>query len=72
LKEFGDFETYYTPTFRHPPIMGIESELDDIGLLREIKGLNLLCATDPVVKNVRRKEYDENLKTVEEKLKEKM
>lgn len=31
-----DFETYFTPAFRHPPITGNKDELDDIGLLREL------------------------------------
>lgn len=48
LKEFGDFETYYTPSFRHPPIQGIEDELDDIGLFKEIWSLNLCYLTDPI------------------------
>lgn len=41
LKEFSDFETYYTPDFRHPPIKGIVDELNDIGLLRELHGLGI-------------------------------
>ncbi len=36
FKEFGDFETYITPKFRHPPIKANESELSEIGLLKEI------------------------------------
>jgi hypothetical protein len=40
LKEFSDFESIFTPQFRHPPIFGAK-ELEDIGLLTEIKGLNL-------------------------------
>jgi len=39
LKEFSDFETYFTPEFRHPPVKGTYEELDDIGLLRELLGL---------------------------------
>ena len=31
-----DFETYFTPAFRHPPVTGTVEELNDIGLLREI------------------------------------
>lgn len=33
LKEFADFETYYTPCFRHPKIIGNGSEMEDIGIL---------------------------------------
>jgi hypothetical protein len=33
LKEFSDFETYYTPQFRHPKIVGNNTELGDIGIL---------------------------------------
>lgn len=33
LKEFSDFETYYTPEFRHPRIIGNSNELVDVGIL---------------------------------------
>ena len=36
LKEFCDFETYFTPNFRHPPIEGSMIEMDKIGLLKEL------------------------------------
>ena len=36
LPQIKDFETYFTPTFRHPPITGNIDELNDIGLLREL------------------------------------
>jgi hypothetical protein len=41
FKEFADFETYYTPDIRHPPIKGGYDELDDIGLLTELLKLRL-------------------------------
>lgn len=41
LKEFADFETYYTPRFRHPEILGNLKELDEIGLLGEFQNLEL-------------------------------
>jgi len=40
LKEFSDFETNFTPQFRHPPIRG-GTELKEIGLRREIKKLGM-------------------------------
>ena len=40
LKEFSDFETNFTPQFRHPPIRG-GTELKEIGLRREIKKLEM-------------------------------
>lgn len=45
LKEFSDFETYYTPEFRHPKIIGNTNELSDIGILGEFKNL-YLCDYD--------------------------
>lgn len=33
LREFSDFETYYTPEFRHPQLIGNRKELEDIGIL---------------------------------------
>ena len=41
LKEFSDFETYFTPEFRHPPIAGILEEIHDIGLLSELWNLDI-------------------------------
>lgn len=41
FKDFSDFETQFTPDFRHPPIKG-GPELDDIGLEGEIKYLDML------------------------------
>ncbi|EAS04845.2 Sm protein (macronuclear) [Tetrahymena thermophila SB210] len=46
LKEFSDFETYFTPEFRHPPVKGTYEELDDIGLLRELLGLQIFTPTE--------------------------
>jgi hypothetical protein len=46
LKEFADFETYYTPRFRHPEILGNLNELDEIGLLGEFSNLELCEATE--------------------------
>jgi hypothetical protein len=39
FKEFADFESYYTPKFRHPKIVGNNNELEDIGILNELKNL---------------------------------
>lgn len=39
MKEFADFETYYTPEFRHPKILGNTTELEDIGIMGELKNL---------------------------------
>lgn len=46
LKEFSDFETYFTPEFRHPPVKGTYNELDDIGLLRELLQLTIFQPTE--------------------------
>lgn len=35
LKEFGDFEIFLTPEFRHPPIRGGQ-DLKEIGILEEL------------------------------------
>lgn len=40
LKEFSDFETYNTPSFKHPPIIGL-NELRIIGLLKEIQNVEM-------------------------------
>jgi len=45
LKEFSDFEAEKTPVFRHPPITG-SKELDDIGLMTEIKVVNMFKYPD--------------------------
>ncbi|CAD8193095.1 unnamed protein product [Paramecium octaurelia] len=50
LKEFGDFETKNTPVFRHPPIIGVLSDLYDIGLLQEILKLDLYYDKAPELK----------------------
>ncbi|CAD8212015.1 unnamed protein product [Paramecium pentaurelia] len=50
LKEFGDFETRNTPIFRHPPIIGVLSDLYDIGLLYEILKLDLYYDKAPELK----------------------
>ncbi|CAK89279.1 unnamed protein product (macronuclear) [Paramecium tetraurelia] len=50
LKEFGDFETRNTPGFRHPPIIGVLSDLYDIGLLQEILKLDLYYDKAPELK----------------------
>jgi hypothetical protein len=41
LREFSDFETYYTPEFRHPQLIGNRKELEDIGILGEFRNLAL-------------------------------
>lgn len=41
LKEFCDFETYDTPSFRHPFIEGNMLELSKIGLLTELSNLEI-------------------------------
>jgi hypothetical protein len=51
LKEFGDFETRNTPIFRHPPIIGVLSDLYDIGLLHEILKLDLYFDKAPELKS---------------------
>mmetsp|Transcript_37966 Transcript_37966/g.33999 ORF Transcript_37966/g.33999 Transcript_37966/m.33999 type:complete len:147 (+) Transcript_37966:217-657(+) len=40
LKEFSDFETNFTPEFRHPPIKGGQ-ELKEIGLRYEIRKMGV-------------------------------
>ena len=45
MKEFSDFEAEKTPIFRHPPITG-SKELDDIGLMTEIKVVNMFKYPD--------------------------
>ena len=45
-----DFETYHTPKFRHPPVEGLAEELDDIGLLRELLGLEMYADQDDLDK----------------------
>lgn len=45
LKEFSDFETENTPFFRHPPITGY-TELNDIGLLEEIREVDMFKKPD--------------------------
>ncbi len=40
FKEFGDFELFLTPVFKHPPIHG-GIDLQDIGLFQELKRLEL-------------------------------
>ena len=37
LREFSDFETYYTPDFRHPKLIGNKKELEDIGIVESQK-----------------------------------
>ena len=69
LKEFGDFETYFTPEFRHPPIRGLYEELDDIGLLKEIQGLSLFISIDPSSKKQR---IEKQEKSPKQKIQEKM
>lgn len=50
LREFSDFETYYTPEFRHPKIVGNEKELNDIGILGELRNLALCEEEEEPVK----------------------
>lgn len=40
FREFGDFETFYAPEFRHPPIIG-GKEIQEIGFAEEAKNFNL-------------------------------
>ncbi|CAD8176209.1 unnamed protein product [Paramecium pentaurelia] len=70
LKEFCDFETYYTPSFRHPPIQGIEDELDDIGLLNELYRMNLCYIID--ANPIKIGNNDENYKSPQERINEKI
>lgn len=72
LKEFSDFETYFTPQFRHPPIEGNFDELNDVGLLREIIDLKIFSS-----KECDDKQLQERLEKIQnkgtcEKIKEKM
>ena len=46
LREFSDFETYYTPEFRHPQLIGNHKELQDIGIFGEFKNLSLCEAEE--------------------------
>jgi hypothetical protein len=55
LKEFSDFETAHTPTFRHPPIKGTTEELDDIGLYAELMNLKMYYNYDLNAENDRNK-----------------
>ena len=41
-----DFETYFTPAFRHPPITGYFDELYEIGLLSELWNLQIFSCKD--------------------------
>ncbi|CAD8127534.1 unnamed protein product [Paramecium sonneborni] len=50
LKEFGDFGTNNTPIFRHPPIVGVLSDLHEIGLLNEILKLEIYYDKAPELK----------------------
>ena len=45
LKEFSDFETENTPSFKHPPISGF-SELTEIGLEKEIMNVGMYKKPD--------------------------
>jgi hypothetical protein len=47
LNEFSDFETNYTPSYRHPPIIGTQNEMKEIGLYHEIKKCNLFKKCNP-------------------------
>ena len=47
LREFSDFETYYTPEFRHPQLIGNNKELEDIGILGQFRNLALCEEDDP-------------------------
>lgn len=46
FKEFGDFEIFLTPQFRHPPIRGAKKDLEDIGIMGELRKLNLMVDSD--------------------------
>ena len=41
LRDFGDFETIFTPNFMHPPILGKPYELMEIGLYDELEKMQL-------------------------------
>lgn len=61
FREFSDFETYYTPEFRHPPIKGTIEELLDIGLLQEIYNLKIFSSKEgDDVSNIKAKCDDSN------------
>ena len=59
LKEFSDFETYYTPQFRHPKIIGNPNELSDIGILGEFRNLDLCSEDKEDLKNEEKTIYEE-------------
>lgn len=76
LREFSDFETYYTPEFRHPKLIGNNKELEDIGILGQFRNLSL-CQEEEPQENTPEPTYEEeNEETTqneeEKKLKKKL
>jgi len=55
LREFADFETAYTPSFRHPPIKGKQEELEHISLFQEIQSLGLFYDEKSLVMDIQQK-----------------
>lgn len=41
LRDLSDFETYMSPDFRHPPLLGTVDDLESVGLLREALVLDM-------------------------------
>ncbi len=50
LSEFSDFETNFTPKYRHPPITATSHELNEIGLYEEVKKCNLFMPYNPNIR----------------------
>jgi hypothetical protein len=49
MKEFADFESSNTPTFRHPPIKG-SVELEEVGLMEELRTLEMVLTSEEMGK----------------------
>lgn len=56
LKEFSDFEKPDQPSFRHPHIVG-DSEIDEIGLYKEIDIMNMYFGPLTNLKKIKGAEY---------------
>lgn len=71
LREFSDFETYYTPEFRHPKLIGNKKELEDIGILGEFRNLTLCEEDDPQERANTEQVYEEENESTAENEEEK-
>lgn len=72
LKEFSDFETYFTPQFRHPLINGTFEELNDIGLMREIWVLQIFNSKTLSSKDIQEKLEKVPNQSTSERIKERV